>query len=307
MNSEHTLGKRIKKYKWLYLFLLPGTIILILFGYLPIFGMVMAFQKYDPVSGFLGSPWVGFDNFKIVFSTPVFGRALRNTIVISLLKIAFCFTLPIVVSLFINELKRQRFKKTVQTMIYVPNFVSWVIAAGVWYSLLGENGVINNVLMQMGIVDKAVLFMQSKEMFYPIIILTELWKSLGYNTIFYMAAFAVIPLEHYEAAQIDGASRFQRAIYITLPSISRTIMLLLILQISGLLNAGFDQLWTMSNLAVRDIADILDTAVLRSLTSGSINDMSIGAALGTFKSVIGFALFIIANTISKKLDQGSLV
>lgn len=304
---QSDLMVRIKKYKWLYVFLLPGLIILILFAYLPMAGMVMSFQKYDPVSGFLGSEWVGFDNFIRMFSTPVFGRALRNTIVISLLKLLFCFPLPIIVSLMINELRHRKFKRTLQTAIYLPNFVSWVIAAGIWYSLLGENGVVNNLMMQMGAVESPVLFMQDQGMFYPIIILTDLWKNLGYNTIFYIAAFSSIPLDLYEAADIDGASRFRKALNITVPSVSKTIMLLFILQVGGILNAGFDQLWTMSNLAVRDIADIIDTAVLRTLTSGSLSDLSTSAALSMFKSVIGLGLFAITNTVSKKLDQGSLV
>lgn len=304
---QSSVRSRIKKYRWLYVFLIPGVVILFLFAYMPIFGMVMAFQQYDPVSGFLGSPWVGFDNFIKVFNSPTFGRAMRNTIVISLLKLAFGFTLPIIVSLLINEIRHQRFKKIAQTTIYVPNFVSWVIAAGIWYSLLGETGIVNDLLMKLGVTGTPILFMQSKTMFYPIIIFTDIWKSLGYNTIFYMSAFAAIQPELYEAAQIDGATRLQRALHITLPSVANTIMLLFILQIGGLLNAGFDQMWTMSNLAVREIADILDTAVLRSLTSGSISDLSTGAALGLFKSVIGFALFAITNTMAKKLDQGSLV
>lgn len=304
---QSSVRSRIKKYRWLYVFLIPGVVILFLFAYMPIFGMVMAFQQYDPVSGFLGSPWVGFDNFIKVFNSPTFGRAMRNTIVISLLKLAFGFTLPIIVSLLINEIRHQRFKKITQTTIYVPNFVSWVIAAGIWYSLLGETGIVNDLLMKLGVTGTPILFMQSKTMFYPIIIFTDIWKSLGYNTIFYMSAFAAIQPELYEAAQIDGATRLQRALHITLPSVANTIMLLFILQIGGLLNAGFDQMWTMSNLAVREIADILDTAVLRSLTSGSISDLSTGAALGLFKSVIGFALFAITNTMAKKLDQGSLV
>lgn len=144
-------------------------------------------------------------------------------------------------------------------------------------------------------------------MFYPIIILTDLWKNVGYNTIFYMAAIAAIPTEQYEAAMIDGASRLQQARFITLPSLSKTIVLLLILQAGGLLSAGFDQLWTMSNLAVRDVADILDTAVLRSLTSGSINDLSTGAALGMFKAVVALLLFLLTNQIAKKLGQESLL
>lgn len=297
----------MKKYRALYLFLLPGAIILILFAYLPMVGMVMAFQQYDPVSGFLGSKWVGFDNFIRVFNSPDFGRAMRNTLVISFLKLIFGFSMPILFSLLLNELRNYRFKKTVQTMIYIPNFVSWVIASGIWYSLLGDTGIVNNLLIQAGIIDESILFMQSKALFYPIIIFTDLWKSLGYNTIFYMAAMSSIPLEHYEAAMIDGAGRYKQALYITLPALSKTIVLLFILQVGNLLSAGFDQLWTMSNLAVRDIADILDTAVLRTLTSGSINDLSNGAALGMFKSVVALLLFLITNWIANKLDQGSLI
>lgn len=306
-DRQSNLWMRIKKYKWLYAFLLPGVVILLLFAYMPMAGMVMAFQKYDPVSGFFGSEWVGFENFVRIFSTPVFGRAFRNTIIISLLKLLICFPLPIVVSLLINELRHRKFKRTLQTIIYLPNFVSWVIAAGIWYSLLGENGVVNNILMLTGLADAPTLFMQEKSMFYPIIILTDLWKNLGYNTIFYIAAFSSIPLELYEAADIDGASRLQKALRITVPSVSKTIMLLFILQVGGLLSAGFDQMWTMSNLAVREIADIIDTAVLRTLTSGSLNDLSTSAALSMFKSVIGLMLFGITNAVSNKLDQGSLV
>jgi putative aldouronate transport system permease protein len=297
----------IRKYRALYAFLIPGIIILILFAYLPMMGMIMAFQQYNPVSGFFHSRFVGLQNFIRVFISPTFGRAMRNTLVISFLKLLFGFTMPIIVSLLLNELRRLQFKKTVQTLIYIPNFVSWVIASGIWYALLGENGVVNHILIRIGFLDEAFLFMQSKKLFYPIIIITDLWKNLGYNTIFYMAAMAAIPLELYEAAQIDGARRFQQAMRITLPSISKTIMLLFILQAGGLLNAGFDQMWTMSNLAVRDIADILDTAVLRSLQSGSINDLSTGAAMGMFKSVVGLLLFAVTNKVSDVLDQGSLV
>lgn len=299
--------KLMKKYRTLYLFLIPGLVILLLFAYAPMFGLVMVFQQYDPVSGFLGSPFVGLENFSRVFSSPVIGRALRNTIVISSLKLLFGLPMPLLFSLLLNELRNLRFKKSIQTMIYIPNFVSWVIVAGVWYSLLSENGVVNQLLVSIGALQEPVLFMQSKELFYPIIIFTDLWKSLGYSTIFYMASLASIPPEHYEAAQIDGASRFKQAIYITLPALKGTFVLLLILNSAGLLNAGFDQMWTMSNLAVVEIADILDTAVLRSLTTGSVTDLSVGAALGFFKSVVAVLLFIVTNTIAKRVNNTSIV
>ncbi len=296
-----------KKYKWLYLFAFPGVVVLILFAYLPMVGLVMAFQQYDPVSGFFGSPWVGLYNFQRLFSTPTFGRAFRNTLIISTLKLIVCFPMPILVSLLINELRRARVKKTIQTVVYIPNFVSWVIAAGLWYSLLGNSGVVNSLLMGLGITQEPVMFMQSLGWFYPVILFTDLWKTLGYNTIFYMAAMSGISTEQYEAAMMDGAGRFKQAIYITLPSISKTIVLMFILQVGSLMSAGFDQMWTMSNLATRELSDILDTAVLRTLTSGTINDLSVGAAMGLFKSAISLGLFMVTNFLADKFDQGSLV
>lgn len=297
----------LKKYRWLYLFALPGVIVLILFAYMPMVGLVMAFQRYDPVSGFLGSEFVGFSNFQRLFSTPTFGRAFRNTIIISLMKLVICFPMPVIFSLLINELRRERFKKTIQTVVYIPNFVSWVIASGIWYSLLGSSGVVNNALMSLGVIQEPIMFMQSLGWFYPVILFTDLWKGLGYNTIFYMSAMSGVSEEQYEAAMIDGAGRFKQAIYITIPSISKTIVLMFILQVGSMMSAGFDQMWTMSNLATRELSDILDTAVLRTLTSGTVNDLSIGAAMGLFKSVISLALFMITNSLADKFDQGSLV
>ncbi len=297
----------MKKYKWLYLFALPGVIVLILFAYMPMVGLVMAFQQYDPVSGFFGSKFVGLYNFQRLFSTPTFGRAFRNTLIISSMKLIVCFPMPILFSLLINELRRERFKKTIQTVVYIPNFVSWVIAAGLWYSLLGSTGVVNNLLQSLGITAEPVLFMQSLGWFYPVILFTDLWKTLGYNTIFYMSAMSSISTEQYEAAMMDGAGRLKQALYITLPSISKTVVLMFILQVGSLMSAGFDQLWTMSNLATRELSDILDTAVLRTLTSGTVNDLSVGAAMGLFKSVISLGLFMVTNFLADKFDQGSLV
>ncbi len=161
LESRRERQRLVKKYKWLYLFAFPGVVVLILFAYLPMVGLVMAFQQYDPVSGFFGSPWVGLYNFQRLFSTPTFGRAFRNTLIISTLKLIVCFPMPILVSLLINELRRARVKKTIQTVVYIPNFVSWVIAAGLWYSLLGNSGVVNSLLMGLGITQEPVMFMQS--------------------------------------------------------------------------------------------------------------------------------------------------
>lgn len=306
--SFERLRKKIWEYKVLYLFLLPGIILFLLFSYAPMFGLVIIFQHFNPVAGFFHSEWVGLDNFRRIFSAPVFMRALRNTFIISTLKLVIEFPLPIIFALFLNELRVIKFKKIVQTISYLPNFVSWVIVAGIWYKLLSpEEGLINQILMSMGVIDQEVFFMQSKAWFYPIILFTDVWKNLGFQAIFYLASIASVDPQLYEAAIVDGAGKFKQAIHITLPEMKNTIVLLLILAFSGLLNAGFDQLWTMGNLAVRDIADILDTAVLRSLTSGSVEDLSVGAAMGFFKSTIGLLLFFLANWFSRKMKQESII
>jgi putative aldouronate transport system permease protein len=306
--TRRQLLARIRNYRALYLFLLPGAAIFIIFSYLPMFGLTMVFQQYDPISGFLGSHWVGVANFQRLFSSPVFARAMRNTIVISLLKLVIEFPLPILFALFLNELRGVVFLKTVQTISYLPNFVSWVIVSGIWYNMLsGDGGVLNQALIRLGIVKEPILFMQSSGWFYPVIIFTDIWKNLGFQTIFYLAAIASIDQDLYEASVIDGAGKVRQAISITLPGIKSTVVLLFILALSGLLNAGFDQLWTMGNLAVREVGDILDTAVLRTLMQGSFQDLSVGAAMGFFKSVAGLALFLLANSIARLLREESVL
>ena len=307
MNGHPTLRK-IWKYRVLYLFILPCFVLFVVFSYAPLFGLAMVFQQYDPVSGILNSPWVGFDNFVAIFNAPTFMRAMRNTLVISALRLLFTFPLPILFALFLNELRNAKFKKTIQTISYLPNFVSWVIVAGIWYSMLAaETGVVNNILLKLGLIKESIYFMQSKPLFYPMIILTDIWKNLGFSSILYLSSIASIDVEQYEAACVDGAGKLRQAIHITLPGMKNTIILLLIMAFAGILNAGFDQLWTMGNIAVREVGDILDTAVLRTLTAGTIRDLSLGATMGLFKSVVGFVLFAAANLISRRFGQESLI
>ena len=300
--------KAVLAHKQLYLFILPIFVLTLIFNYAPMVGILMVFQDYDPMKGFLGSPFVGMANLIRLFKTPVFFSALRNSVVISLLRLFVEFPMPIFFALLLNELRRARFKKVVQTISYLPYFISWVIVAGIWYKLLSiDNGVVNDLLLRLGLISEPVYFMQRKDLFYPIILLTSLWKGVGYGSIYYLAAIAGADMELYEAASIDGAGRFKQALYITLPAMQGTIVLLLIYQISGLLNAGFDQLYTMGNIAVRDVGDILDTAVLRILLTGRISDMPLGAAMGFFKSVIGIILFIGANFVSRMFKQESVI
>lgn len=305
---KQRVQQNLKKWGMLYLFALPGLVLFFLFSYLPMAGLVMVFQHYNPVEGFLGSPFVGLANFERIFAMDTFWRALRNTLSISALRLLIEFPLPILFALLLNEIRRTRFKKTVQTISYLPNFVSWVIVSGIWYKLLSpEGGLINQLLFTLGITDDYIYFMQDLYWFYPIIILTSIWKNLGYSSIYYLSAIASADQELYEAAAIDGAGRVRQAISITLPAMRGTIVLLFILQVSGMLSAGFDQLWTMGNLATRELGDILDTAVMRTLTAGSLEDLSIGAAMGFFKSVVGALLFFATNLISRRLGEESII
>lgn len=312
-NSDKAEAKRrkkylLKKYRALYLFVLPGIVLLLLFNYLPMAGLVMAFQDYDPINGFFKSDFVGLANFKEIFLTPNIGRAFVNTIVISSLKFIVTFPAPIIFALLLNELISVKFKRVAQTITYFPYFISWVVVAGIWYKMLSPyNGVVNDILMSIGILQEPMNFMQEKAWFYPILIITEIWKNLGFSAIIYLSAIAGVSADQYEAAVIDGASRFKLAIHITIPSIKPTIVLMLVMGLAGLLNAGFDQMWTMGNLAVRDIAEVLDTLVLRYLSAGTVHDLSLGAALGFFKSIIALFLFWLANFACKKLTQTSLV
>jgi len=300
--------KAIVAHRTLYLFILPVFVLALIFNYGPMVGVLMVFQDFDPMKGFFGSPFVGLDNLARLFKTPVFYKALRNTVVISSLRLCIEFPMPILFALLLNELRRARFKKIVQTISYLPHFISWVIVAGIWYKLLSiDNGVINEFLMFLGFVDEPVYFMQEQALFYPVILFTSLWKGVGYGSIYYLAAIAGADPELYEAANIDGAGRFRQALHITMPAMQGTIVLLLIFQISGLLNAGFHQLYTMGNIATRELGDILDTAVLRILLTGRIRDMPLGAAMDFFKAVIGIILFVGANFLSRALKQESII
>jgi putative aldouronate transport system permease protein len=311
--SQLVLDKRdswrasLRKHRVLYLFLLPGFIWFMIFSYLPMMGAIMAFQNYDPVTGFIHSTWVGFDNFERLFYTPRLVHALKNTIVISFLKLAIGFPMPILFALMLNEIRKNKFKKVNQTISYLPHFISWTVVAGVWYKLLSTDGVVNEFLMMLGWISEPIRFMSSSNWFYPIIVATDQWKNLGFSAIIYIAALASIDTHLYEAARVDGASKVRQMWHISLPGMKPTILLLFILSVSNLLNADFDQLWNMSNPTVLDKGEILDTFVLRILSTGGLNDLSLGAAVGVFKSVIGLMLFYLTNFISQKLKQESLI
>jgi putative aldouronate transport system permease protein len=238
---------------------------------------------------------------------PNFLMALRNTLVISSLKILISFPAAIVFALLLNEVTRPLFKKSVQTISYLPYFVSWLIVSGLFYKLLSLEGPLNEVLVSMHLVDKPILFLSDEGLFYPILIFTDIWKNIGWNSIIYLAALAGVDPELYEAARVDGAGRLRQMLHISLPSIKNVIILLFVLTLTSVLSADFDQLYTMGNPSVRKVGEILDTLVLKMLQGGTIRDYSYGAAMSFFKNTIGFVLFLVANYLLNRTQEKGVI
>ena len=259
--QKRSLGKRILLNWQVYLLLLPGLIWYTIFCYIPIGGLSLAFKDYKANLGIWGSPWVGLANYDFVMRDPDFFQALGNTIIISLSRLVFQFPIPIILALLINEIRSTRYRKVLQTVFTFPHFLSWVIIASIMLNLLGNSGTVNSVLKVFGM--EPVNFLGDESLFRPLLYISENWKSAGWSAIIYIAAIAGIDTEQYEAATIDGAGRFQKMIYITLPSIKATIVVMFILAVGGIMNAGFDQIFNLSNAAVRDVSDILDTYIYR--------------------------------------------
>lgn len=262
--------------------LIPAVIFTIMFAYLPMAGLVMAFQEFKPFVGFTGSEWVNFEQFKYVFTLPSFWTAFANTFIIAFFKISLSIIVPLILALLLNEITQAWFKRSVQTIIFIPFFFSWAILAGMILEIFSFDGVINNVINLFGIDSKA--FLVSNDYFRTIIISTDVWKGMGYNTVLFLAAITNIDLALYEAAQIDGAGKWKQLTRITLPCISSMIVLLTILGLGGILNAGFEQIFIMYNPIVERTVDILDTLVYRMGISG--RQYSAAAAVGLFKSVV---------------------
>ena len=295
-------GREIVKKRWLFFLLIPGIIFFAIFKYIPIFGLKIAFQdynQYDPSK----STWVGFQQFVDLFSKQSFVPVLRNTIVISLLKLILGFPIPVILALMMNEMRSLKFKKVSQTLLYLPHFISWVILSGIIMTLLDpDNGMITNFLQM--ITGQRIMVLTDSRYFVPMLIITDIYKGLGWGTIIYFAAISGIDPVLYEAASIDGAGKWKQALNITLPAIIPTIIIQFILSCGNILNAGFDQIFMLYTSHVYDVADIIDTYVYR---MGIINnDYSFSTAAGMFKSVVAFVLIVIVNTIAKKTNNEGL-
>ncbi len=294
--KKRVLIHKISRDKNLYLMLLPVMLFFIVWHYIPMWGARIAFQNVRYVGA---NQWAGLKHFKMLFSSPVFSRVFLNTIVISAMKIFFCFPLPILLAFLLNEVKSSGYRKGLQSVIYIPHFLSWVVIAGIFISLLSSpDGIVNQIRIFFGV--EPISFMTSTRHIRWVFVWSEAWRSVGWDSILYIAAINSIPSSLYDAAMVDGASRLQQTFRITLPAILSTIITVFILNLGFFMNAGFDQVFNMMNDAVINSVDIIDTYVYRvGLTKGNF---SLGTAAGLFKGIIGLFLILSTDRLSRKVS-----
>ena len=288
--------KEIAKNKYLYLLLLPAIIYYIIFSYVPMYGITLAFKQYNARLGIMGSPWVGFEKFEMLFANDYFWKVLFNTVKISFFRLLVQTPAPIIIAVLFSELNARRTKKVLQTVYTLPHFLSWVIIAGVVMNVLDYDGLINNVLSYFGM--EKQIFLGNKKLFLPILYISGIWKEAGWSSLIYMAAISGINPEMYEAAEIDGITRLKKIWYITLPSISTTIAMMLTLATGNILSAGFDQIFNLSNPVVQEVSEILDTYIYR-ITFQSSPDFSFSTAVGLFTSVVNISVLLVVDKVSR--------
>lgn len=299
---KRTLGRLIK-HRNLLIMMAPAVVLYILFRYLPIYGVIIAFKDYKFNLGIMGSPWVGFANFEKLFKLSSFRGAVQNTLILSFLKLLFGFPAPILLAIMINEVRGMRFKRTVQTISYLPHFISWVILAGIFMQFLSPStGPINILLRSMGI--EPIYFLGENKWFRTVLVATSVWKSVGWSSIVYLAAMGAIDTELYESAWVDGAGRLKRIWHITLPGITPTITIMLILAIGAIVNDDFDQVFNLYNTSVLKVGDVISTYTYR---MGLVdNQYSRSAAVGLIRNVIALMLVVSANAVARRINDYSL-
>lgn len=295
-------AKRLLKERYLYLMTIPGLIIYILFCYWPMYGVIIAFKDFQPLKGITGSPWAGFKYFNMFFNGAFFGRTLQNTITLSLLNLIWTFPIPIIFALMLNELKDGIFKRVAQTLSYLPHFISIVVVVGIMNNLFSPTGLVTMLINQL--FGSAPNFLSDARWFRTMYIGSEIWQHFGWNSIIYLAALSGVDPQLYEAARIDGASRFQQILHVTLPSIAPTITILLILACGNILSVGFEKIILMYSPATYATADVISTYSYR---IGILQSQySFGAAIGLFNSVANCIVLVIVNAIARRVSDTSL-
>jgi putative aldouronate transport system permease protein len=300
---SNDLGRRMWQHKWMYLFLLPALVWFTIFMYGPIYGLQIAFKDFNISRGVLGSPWVGFKHFFRMFSDNLFWRSFRNTFTISILKLIFVAPSGLVLALMLNEIAFRPFRNAVQDISLLPHFFSWVVIASIMIEILSPStGLVNKFIVSMG--GKPIFFLAERNWFYCWIVLSDVWESAGWNSIIFIAAIAGISPELYESASIDGAGRLRKVFAITIPCIAPTVVVVMIIKVGGIMNAGFNQVFNLYNNAVIDSADILETYVYR-LGIGNMR-FSYAAAVGFFQNVLALLFVILTDRFAKKIGQDGL-
>lgn len=293
--KRESIWENMRRHKALYWMTLPGMLYFILFKYVPLLGSVIAFQDYQIFKGLLKSPWVGLENFIYIFQYPDFYRILGNTVKIGFAQILYGFPAPILLALLLNEVGNRKLKRCMQTVLYLPHFLSWAIIGSILFDLLSLNGVVNSVRTAFGM--DPILYMQKADCFVPIVILSSIWKEMGWSAIVYLAAIAGISPELYEAAVVEGASRLKQALYITFPLLLPTITVMFLLRVGNFLNLGFEQIYVLMTPMTQSVGDILDTYVYQyGVLEGKY---SMTTAIGLFKSIFGLVLMVLCNSLSK--------
>ena len=303
-NPFRKLGGKVWRSKYLILMILPAIAFYIIFCYIPMYGILMAFQDFNPKMGIFGSEWVGFENFTKVFEEPKFWLAFRNTLIIGSIKIVISFLGAVSIALLLNELRMIKTKKTIQTIVTFPHFLSWVVVSGFVFSLFAYNGAVNSMVEAMG--GSRTNFLADKDFFFGLVFASDIWKEAGWGSIIYLATMAGIPQDQYEAADIDGATRLQKIWHITLPGIKPVAILLLIMSVGGVLSAGFDQILNLGNKLIQEDVNIIDTYIYYHYLKSSGN-AGLGTAIGLFKSVISFTLVITVDRIAKACGERGII
>lgn len=300
---RRSLRTRMLREKWTYLFILPGVIYFLVFHYVPLLGNVVAFQDFSPFRGIFGSEWVGLENFRTIVRDPEVLRALTNTLIIALLQIVFAFPAPIILALFLNSLVSDKIKRSIQTIVYLPHFISWVVVVSIWQKILGGAGLVSEILAKVGV--DGVNIMANPETFKILVTSQVIWKDVGWGTIIFFAAIVAIPSELYESAATDGANSWRRMWHITLPGMMPVISMLLILNVGTALTVGFEQMLLQQPAVGADAAQVLDTFVyFRGIAGG---DWGVATAAGLIKGVIATILVLSANKIAKKLGGEGVI